>query len=51
MCYEAVKNDGLSLMYVPLKYKTFELCMAAVTQNGLALQFVPQTLKKLDKIE
>ncbi len=46
MCLEAVKNDGLSLMYVPSEFKNFDLCIAAVSQNGLALQFVPMTLKE-----
>ncbi len=44
ICFEAVKNDGLALMYVPTEFKTKELCLQAVSQNGLALQFVPVQL-------
>jgi hypothetical protein len=37
----AVKQNGLSLRYVPSNYKTNELCKIAVQQNSYALQYVP----------
>ena len=37
--------EGISLEYLPEKFKTAELCLAAVEQDGEALQYVPKKLK------
>ena len=42
---EAVKKLGLTLKYVPAKFKTAELCLKAVKQHGAALRYVPKKLK------
>lgn len=43
----AVKQNGLALAYVPLKYRTKELCKLALQQTGLALPFVPEQTDEL----
>lgn len=39
-CLAAVKENGMSLEYVPQQYHTPELCKAAVNQNGYALMYL-----------
>lgn len=39
---ETVKQDGYALNYVPVKFRTIEICMEAVKQNGYALLYVPE---------
>jgi len=39
---ERVKIDGYALEYVPVEYKTEELCKIAVQQDGWSLQHVPE---------
>ena len=43
-----VSFNNLSLQYVPLEYRTSELCLAGVSRCGLALQFVSEKLKTLE---
>jgi hypothetical protein len=40
-----VKANGTELKYVPVKYKTAELCLAAVQQDCWTLGYVPEELK------
>ncbi|MDB2665007.1 DUF4116 domain-containing protein, partial [Porticoccaceae bacterium] len=42
---DAVKQNGLALFLVPLKFKSAEVCLEAVSENGLALEFVPKIRK------
>ena len=44
ICLEAVKQNGLVLMSIPLKSRTYAVCMAAVENNGLMLGMVPPLL-------
>jgi len=41
----AVRQDGMTLEYVPENLKTAELCLEAVKQDGTALQYVPLELR------
>ncbi|MDR2580089.1 MAG: DUF4116 domain-containing protein [Fibromonadaceae bacterium] len=41
---ESVSKRGLSLEFVPEKFKTADLCMVAVLENGAALAFVPESV-------
>jgi hypothetical protein len=45
---EAVKNNGLSLQYVPDNMKTYEICLEAVKNNHYSLEFVPDDLLTKD---
>jgi hypothetical protein len=46
----AVRQNGLALAYVPVKYRTYERCKLAVQQTGLALAFVPEQTEELCEI-
>jgi flagellar hook assembly protein FlgD len=41
---ETVSKRGLSLEFVPEKYKTADLCMVAVMENSDAIAFVPESV-------
>jgi hypothetical protein len=43
-----VDRCGYSLQRVPIKYKTYEICLEAIKSNGSALRFVPEEHKKYE---
>jgi hypothetical protein len=45
LCHNLVSQNGLSLKYIPAKYKNKKLILKAVSQNGLALEFVDDYMK------
>lgn len=45
LCTIAVKQNGLSLMFVPLPIQTAEMCLAAVRENWIAIRFVCDELR------
>jgi Domain of unknown function (DUF4116) len=45
LLYWAIQQNGESLLFVPEKFRTPELCRLAVEQNGSALFHVPSDLK------
>lgn len=42
--FEAIKQDGKALQFVPNKKRTERLCETAVFQNGSALKYVPNQM-------
>ena len=47
LLHQAVKQNGMSLQYIPKILRTFELCKIAVMQNNNARQFVCETFNEL----
>lgn len=47
----AIRQNGLSLEYVPIHKRTLSLCKIAVQQNGKALGFVPEHLRSRELYE
>ena len=47
---EILKNDGLSLFYVPVEKHTFDMIMTAVKNNGLALKYADKGKVSFDII-
>jgi hypothetical protein len=41
---EAVKQDGWALQFVPVKFRTAEICIEAVKMEANALEEVPEKL-------
>lgn len=46
-CFSAVQKNGLSLQFIPKKYKTKELCFEACEKNPEALPFIPKKWREM----
>jgi len=44
ICLDAVKKNGMDLLYVPSDFRTEKICIEAVKQNGLAMKYVPKEI-------
>lgn len=44
----AVTNYSYNLGAMPIKYKTYEICLIAVMSDGLLLKYVPLELRDYD---
>jgi hypothetical protein len=47
----AIRQNALSLAYVPMPRRSLSLCKIAVQQNGKALEFVPEPLRSRELYE